>query len=255
MRCSLRTALILGGGAVSAISSASFNFVDFSDVSGVNLNGTAHQVDNFVRMTDDQISGQAGNMMVKDTQAVVNGFTTDFLFRCDGQGQIPADGIGFVVQTTGPNYLGNGGGDNGVIGDATGYVAVNFQSFWRKVQFIAIDPDGNLLDFQEVNLDDLHIGDLHRSDPWHARIQYIASTSDWLVSLDGTPVLAEVGVNLSGWSTLIGGESAWVGIGGGTGLGYDNNDVLSWSMDVVPEPTTMAVLGLAGLALVRRRRA
>lgn len=47
----------------AATSFADFSYSDFSDISDFSLNGTAHQVGNIVRMTDDQINDQAGNLL------------------------------------------------------------------------------------------------------------------------------------------------------------------------------------------------
>jgi len=43
-------------------------------------------------------------------------------------------------------------------------------------------------------------------------------------------------------------------LGTATGLGFDNNDALSWEIEAVPEPATLGALGLGLLALRRRSR-
>lgn len=47
----------------AATSFADFCYSDFSDFSNFILNGTAHQVGNVVRKTDDQVNDQAGNLL------------------------------------------------------------------------------------------------------------------------------------------------------------------------------------------------
>ncbi|MBS1715271.1 MAG: PEP-CTERM sorting domain-containing protein [Armatimonadetes bacterium] len=238
----LTTLLLTAGTALTA--SADFGYSDFSDTSGLQLNGTAHQFGNVVRMTDDGIGDQAGNMWQTDLQGVGNGFSTTFQFRCDGTGEAPADGMAFGIQAVGTTEMGNGGGDN-AMGGLWGSVVVNFQSFWNSVQIIAVDPSGNLVSFDQVAF-----SGLHRTDPWTAVVSYDAASHDWRVSLDGTPV---IGSNFD-LVSAVGSVDAYVGLGAGTGLGYDANDALSWSVQTVPEPSALAVL-VGGGVMARRRRA
>ncbi|MCC6403428.1 MAG: PEP-CTERM sorting domain-containing protein [Fimbriimonadaceae bacterium] len=127
-----------------------------------------------------------------------------------------------------------------------GSVVVNFQSFWNKVQIVATDDSGNNVYFDEVGFTGLH-----RSDPWLAEVTYDAGTGDWDVSLDGNSVIS-ANFGLDEAVTLTG-NSAYVGLGAATGLGFDNNDALSWELQAVPEPATFLALGLGLLALRRKR--
>lgn len=241
-----KTSLALFAAIASSTASASFSYSDFSDVSDFQLNGTAHQVGNVVRMTDDLINDQAGNMWHVTQQGVGGGFTTAFQFRCDGTGSAPADGMAFGIQADGPGALGNGGGDNAMIG-INGSVVVNFQSFWNSVQIVAVDASGGSVYFDQVAFNGLH-----RPEPWTAQVSYDAVTHDWTVSLDGSLVIA-ANFAMADVVSLVGGTDAYVGLGAGTGLGFDNNDALSWNLEVVPEPATVLGLSVAILAVLRRR--
>ncbi|MBL8064813.1 MAG: hypothetical protein JNM34_03025 [Chthonomonadaceae bacterium] len=49
------------------------------------------------------------------------------------------------------------------------------------------------------------------------------------------------------------GSAAYVGLGAGTGPGYDNIDALSWNLGIVPEPASMVVLSMALFPLRKHR--
>lgn len=243
-----RYALAIGGILASSTGFASFNYMDFSSVVGLDLNGTAHTESNFVRMTDDLVNDQAGNMWATDAQGVGSGFSTSFKFRSDGVGNNHGDGIAFGIQSTGTSYLGGTGESNGVAGGPNGYVVINFQSFWDNVVFMAVDPSGNMLRDQTVAFNGLQ-----RAEGWTADITYDASTFEWNVWLDGNHVMSE-NLNLGSAVNLMNGNQAYVGVGGGTGSATDNNDVLNWNVDAVPEPMSMTLLGIGALAIARRNR-
>jgi|GEM_PF-2626746 len=238
---------VLAAAAIGPTALADFSYADFSSLSDLQLNGTAAQVGNVVRMTVDGVGDQAGNMWHTQLQPLTDGFSTTFQFRCDGVGTIPADGMAFAIQGSGVSELGSGGGWN-AMGDIPGSVVVNFQSFWNKVQIIATDSNGSSVYFDEVDF----FG-LHQEEAWTARIDYSPTGNQWQVWLDGSPVISASSDLLSAVS-LSGGTSAYVGLGAGTGLGYDNNDALAWSMNVVPEPASLLTLGALSAWLLRRRR-
>lgn len=233
--------------AVVGAASADFTYSDFSSISGLTLNGSAHQVSNLVRLTDDGVSGQAGNMWDNSMHAVGNGFSTRFVFSCDGSGTPGADGVCFAVSSLGTSALGNPGYENAMMGLLSS-VTVNFESFWDVIEFTATDGSGSTIGYNSVSF-----SGLHRSTPWTADITYDANTNDWNVYLDSSLVISS-NFNLGSAVTLTNGTDAFVGLGAGTGAADDNNDVLSWNLQTVPEPTTMILMASGLGALVLRRR-
>lgn len=236
---------MLGG---ATLANADFFYSDFSSTSGLTLNGTAEQFGSIVRLTHDEINGEAGNMWFDTEQSVQGGFSTEFEFRCDGVGTIPADGVAFGIQNQGSNTLGVGGGDNGM-GGIQNSVYVNFQSFWNAISLISVDQDGN-----QTTVASTSFSGLHRTDPWLANISYDGTTKSWNVLLDGSTVLT-ANFDMDTVLNYDNSSEAYVGIGGGTGLGYDNNDVHSWRMTATPEPSSLlALLGAFGVKMLRRKR-
>lgn len=243
MRRITLTALIVLG-SVSAF--ADFSYSDFSSVGGLQLNGTATQMGNIVRLTEDQVNGQAGTMWRTSTESVGNGFSTTFTFSCDGVGDIPADGIAFGIQATDASQLGVGGGDNAMGGLLSSF-RINFQSFWENIEMYSVDSSGNVNYYTSVGQTGLH-----RATPWQARVDYDGVTKDWSVYLDNNLVLTG-NYDLATDVALIGGTDAYVGLGAGTGLGYDNNDAHAWELAAVPEPCSLVALAGLGCGLLRRR--
>ncbi|MCP9453490.1 MAG: hypothetical protein NNA23_12500 [Nitrospira sp.] len=93
------------------------NYADFSDITGLTLNGAAAHVGNVVRVTPATF-GQAGSVLSTTPVTVSSqaSFSTYFRFRltdpggaCDGQG-CGADGLTFTVHTVANNVGGAGGG-------------------------------------------------------------------------------------------------------------------------------------------------
>jgi hypothetical protein len=48
--------------------------------------------------------------------------------------------------------------------------------------------------------------------------------------------------------------TAWVGFTAATGADYEAHDILNWSFTEVPEPVTLILFGVSGLAMIQRRR-
>ena len=257
---------------------AAINYSDFSDVTGLTLNGNAAQVGNVLRVTPETYN-QSGSVFSTSTVSLASNasFSTFFQFRFtsplngwgynDGLGN-GADGLVFVVQTVGNNVGGIGGG----IGYAgiTNSVGIEFDT-WNNgavdnnsSNHIGIDVNGNI---SSVVLAEVTEADMNNGDIWNAWVDY-----------DGSTQLLEARLNRSGvrptnailsytldLATTLGTTNAFVGFTSGTGAAFANHDVLSWTLEdrfapigggnTVPEPGSLLLLGTGlGLALAGFKR-
>lgn len=264
-RLALLSALI----AAPALQAATvLNFPDFSDITGLQLNGNAAQVGNVLRVTPSS-PFQAGSVFSTTAVTLTSqvSFSTAFSFRMsqpggssdvDGQG---ADGLVFVVQTV-SNTAGSAGGGIGYQGLANS-VGIEFDSWFNGAglgdpngNHVAINTNGNLgapLDADAVGPNRLNDGNI-----WYAWVDYNGPTDLLEVRLSTTPSRPAAAhssaiVPLEG---VLGSTNAFVGFTSGTGSAYNHHDVLSWEFrdDYQPITTpeggsTLAGLGLGVIAL------
>jgi len=263
---------------VTQAGAAVISYPDFSSVAGLTLNGNAAQVGNVLRVTP-ATDGQSGSAFSTSTVSLASNasFSTFFQFRftnpdtgfCDNVGGITcgADGLVFVVQTVGNNVGGAGGG----IGYAgiNNSVGIEFDT-WNNgggdnfsSNHIGIDVNGSV---SSVALAEVTEADMNDGDIWNAWIDYNGATNLLEARLTrsatrpATPILSltrDIAADL-------GTTNAFVGFTSGTGASHANHDVLTWTLEdrfapingTVPEPATLALLGiaLAGLSFARRRK-
>ena len=126
--CGLSLALCLSLLVFPAVLFAQVTYSDFSDVTGLALNGSAAQATNaggqkVLRLTPDgamHVSGSAWSIITPTAptqQSVGSGFTTIFQFQFTHAGS-PADGLAFVIQNSSGSGFGTAarGGSGGAIG-------------------------------------------------------------------------------------------------------------------------------------------
>ena len=253
-------------------------FADFSDVSTLQLNGSAARVGNVLRLTP-AVTSQSGTAFSLSpvTLSGAYSFSTFFSFRissvagtfgdADGPG---ADGITFIVQTN-SSTAGGGGGGIGYQGisnsAAVEYDTYNNGSFGNDPNgnHVGIDLGGNIQSVATA----LVTPRLNDSQIWFSWIDYDGTTGvmDVRLSLANARPATALLSSTFNLGTQLGTTSAFVGFGSGTGAGFGNHDILSWEFrntfapidngSEVPEPGTLSLLGLGSLALakLRRRRA
>jgi hypothetical protein len=267
-------AAVLLLGVAEEIRAAVITYVDFSDVTGLTINGDAAQVGNVLRVTP-AIDGQSGSFFSTSTVSLASNasFSTFFQFRftspdlgfCDGPGSCGADGLVFVVQTVGNNVGGSGGGIGyaGILNS----VGIEFDT-WNNgsgdannSNHVGIDVNGSV---SSLVLAPVVEADMNGGDVWNSWVDYNGATNLLEVRLTrgasrpAVPILSLV----RDLALDLGTTDAFVGFTSGTGASHANHDVLRWELEDrfapidVPEPATVALvgIGLAGLAARRRAR-
>jgi hypothetical protein len=231
--------------------SRAFDYPSFSSTSGLNLTGSAAQFGSALRLTPAS-PGQAGAAWYAQKQYVLGGFDSSFSFRTtnpDG-GLGGGDGISFSIQ----NFSNTSAGSE--FGADFNHVSLSFNTFPNGGD----EPSGNFvgivtnqyaavryshtydLNSTPIRLED---GSIH-----NALVHYDAAGLD--LKLDGIQIFSDVAIPLNQAIDLLG--NAWVGFGARTGNAFENQDLISWSFQVVPEPSSAALVGLGLLGFKAFRR-
>ena len=252
------TAFVAAAALPTLAQAATFAYADFSDTTGLQVNGSAAASNiagrNVMRLTPPE--GDKGGS-VFNTQAIAltsnYGFSTRFTFNIGSNsdtpwGPIGADGIAFVIQTV-SNSVGGTGGAMGY-GGISPSVEVEFDTYSNW-----FDPESN------GNLtDNNHIAIMQNGDPLnHLAYSNVSSTLNLsggyditaFVDYNGATNLMEVR-----WSTdglrpvsaglsytidlagLFGTNPVFVGFTGGTGANWSEQDIVNWTFNDSYAPVT-----------------
>ncbi len=271
----LPIAALIGLTALSAPAYADFTYEDFSDTTGLQLNGNATTAgtgtDTVLRVTPSAPS-QSGSVFSSSPVSLTDAysFSTSFTFNFNQQGGIEgADGLVFVVQTNSSD-VGGGGGGIGYAGIPNS-LGVEFDSYNNG------SIDDNSANHVGINLggdiDSVLLAEspfvFDSSSDLTAWIDYNSSTQlleVFLNNSDSRPSDPFLSYTVDLQSILGGGSEAFVGFTSGTGAGWANHDVLSWTFvdsynpigGAVPEPGTWAMMlmgfGATGYAFRRSRK-
>ncbi len=261
------------------------NYANFNDVTNMLRNGVATQSpgvgseQNTLSITPP-VAASAGSAYYDTRQKVDLGFVTDFKFRIRDRSGSGSDGLSFIVQNSSATAVGGGGG---AIGFGTNLafptnntgisnsLAIVFDVWDNSANWPTI-PGANIITVQTSHLgpsapntpssvDSLggvpvsgafNDGAIHQ-----VRIAYSPGTMQIYFDNLATPALT-VPVNLANTLNLAGGTNSWVGFTAATGApqNAERHEILDWQFSSmqVPSPAGAAVLGLGGLAALRRRR-
>ncbi len=210
------------------------SFSDFSDVSGLQLNGDAAQVGSVLRLTPE-LDDQAGSAFHTTPIPIDGGtsFSTSFSFRLHGSGP-GADGLAWMIQSAGPGALGSIGGGGGFGGIAPS-LGVQIDTYAN-----ASDPNDNhiavITDGSTEHVDLFTPGfDLNDGVTHYMWIDYDAATDTLDVYLsESSPVKPAIAVMSTPGIDLVGLllSQAYMGFGAATGGLEDNQDVESWDFSI-----------------------
>jgi hypothetical protein len=233
----------------------------------IDSNGTAHAVntpDGQVMRLTDNVGNEAGSAFFMNPFVIGHNtdFDSSFVFQITSDPSNPianrSDGLAFIIGGN-PTALGNAGAGMGYgASPALAHsVIVEFDTYQN-----GYDPSGSHV---ALTTDAHHTSALYsvntplpmdNGDHWSALIHYFGNTdflSVHLADLDQPGVSAGFGYTLDVANTLgcgaAGCVDAYFGFSAGTGLGYANHDMLSWTL-TVPEPASLTLWGAALTALL-----
>ncbi len=251
------------------------SFPNFSSTTNLVLNGNASQFNQSALRLNPADYYQVGSAWFGTVQPVSEGFSTTFQFQISPPPPqqnpdlppappFPADGLAFVIQSTGTGAIGQPGGylgyggtiglDNNIPGIVNS-VAIEFDTYsngW-DANIPNVDPANhvavqscafaaNTVDHSLCNLG-IATAPVNLSDglPHTVHIEYVTPPASCIecnipstlqVTIDNHPVFpSPLPVNLGSLITFAGPnqDSAYVGFTGATGAVTENNDILSWS--------------------------
>jgi hypothetical protein len=254
-------ALVLGGMMATSAQAASFAYANFSDTTGLQINGDAAAVNvasrDVMRLTPAH--GNAGGSMF-NTQAIAltnnYGFSTRFTFNISSNdineyGEIGGDGIAFVIQTVSNNVGGLGGALG--YGGITPSAEVEFDTYSNP----GVDPrlGGN----ESLNGND-HIAIMQNGGYTHHLAAAIVSPTLELnggqditafIDYNGATNLMEVRWSTDGLrpddaglsysmdlASLFGTNQVYVGFTASTGADWSAQDIVNWTFNDNYDPVT-----------------
>lgn len=225
---------------------AAINYPDFSSTAGLSLVGTAARNGNVLRLTP-AIEGQSGNAWVVNKQPCAAGFDTSFRFQMSAMGGRPgvtpgSDGIWFTVQNNGPTSA---------LGYANLGPTTNFVSVWLNTgynwpgcyDYTTCDMSDNCVgivtnSYYAAQTNTVPFGINLKDGAVHTvRVTFDGTVMN--VWIDGKRLLANVALPGLKMATDSNGYG-WVGFGGFTGWGWENQDILSWTFGQDQTGTTFA---------------
>src|ERR1039458_3643091 len=191
------------------------------------LNGSANSISNgtVLRLTPAQ-ANQAGSAFLPVTLSSNLTFSSSFQFLLSNGGGIAgADGMTFVLQAAGATALGGSGAALGYGGIAPS-VAVDFDT--HNSNHVAFNTNGTISDAIAITI----ATPLNNSNIWYAWVDYTGTNGllDLRLAQTSTrPATATLSLTNLNLAALLGRSNVFAGFTGGTGLGYNSQDVLAWT--------------------------
>lgn len=278
---------VFAAGSFTPANAAALLYSDFSDLTGLQLNGSTSAIHSCAggvgstcsAVTDlhnekvlqlTNTTSQAGSAFSTTAISLDQNasFSTSFSFHFTDQQNGGADGIVFVLQTV-SNTAGGSGGGIGYAG-LSNSVGIDFDN-WNNGSI-----DGNNDNHVGINLGG-SVNSVARNDAPGFTLDSGDLITAW-IDYDGTTDLLEVRANTTGVRPgaamlshtvdlvqELGATDAFVGFTSGTGAAGADHDIVAWQFNSefnpidqigVPEPGTFAILslGLPGISAVRRRQ-
>ena len=223
-------------------STTAVNFGSGFSASGLQLIGNAQLIGTALQLTDNAATNEEGNAWWK-TPVNVQAFTTDFTFQLT---QANANGFTFILQNAGPTAVGLGGAYMG-FGSIGTSVGVKFDLFNQAGE--GTNSTGLFTNGAEPTVPATTIGggvNLHSGDVLEAHITYNGTT----LTLTITDLTVPASFTTS-WPinipTTVGGNTAYVGFGGGTGGLTAIQQILSWTYSTnMPAAATPVIAPATG---------
>ncbi|NVK56009.1 MAG: hypothetical protein HWE26_10360 [Alteromonadaceae bacterium] len=268
--------LAMGLAGTVTANAAVISYTDFSDVTGLQLNGNAAQVGDVLRLTSDT-SGQAGSAFSTNAIALSAdvSFSAFFSFNISGLGGFGdsdgpgADGLVFTMQTV-SNTAGSAGGGIGFdgLGESLG---VEFDTWDNGTptdpngNHVGVNLDGNVTSVTTVN----EPTRFNNGSDWFAWIDYDGTIDELSVRYSQTsvkPTLEAIIYNVD-LTSIFDSTDVFVGFTSATGSAYNNHDINSFSFNTdfdenfasngappVSAPGSFLLLMLSTLGLIAYRR-
>jgi glucose/arabinose dehydrogenase len=214
-----------------------FAFLDFSDISGLQFNGSANVAAGALLLTDD-VPSQVGSVFYNEAMTLdeSSSFSAALAVQMTGgQGTNGADGMAFVIQNTpaAAAALGSAGGGLGYGGIGAASIAIELDTYQN-----AFDPNNNNVsllvggDGAAPLVTALAPVDLNGGSVVHVWVDYDGPTNLLEVFVSSTstrpasPLFSQT-IDLAG---VLGGQ-AYFGVSAATGGLVNEQRVLSWSVD------------------------
>jgi glucose/arabinose dehydrogenase len=229
------------------------NFTDFTNTSGLTLNGNAAKAGNALRLTPGTANQKGSAFYATPFSIDANtGFTTQFQFNLSG-GTRGADGFTFMLQNAaaGATALGAGGGSLGYEGIGQS-IAIEFDTYQNPTYDDAGDNQISILRNGVVAtaLTSRTVGiDLNSGSVINVWADYNGVTDQldvYLASSNNKPATATLSTTIDLFGNI--GNRAFAGFSAGTGGLSNNQDILNWQF-FTTTPAGTIVMGSQNLSV------